>query len=75
MPRWMKRPSCPGIWLCWPGMNGRREYTNGLCLTAEDIERGAPFETECVFGPIPEPDLTNLDATDEEVAEQEIVTR
>jgi len=55
-PKWMKRPSCPGIWLCQRSnrLNSPYRWT-GLDLTQDDIDRGAPFATDIVYGPIPEP--------------------
>ncbi len=54
VPAWHPRPTCPGLWLTIG--NRPRAYTFvALRLDAEDLTRGAPFETDAVYGPIPEP--------------------
>jgi len=56
-PQWMRRPSGPGKWVCKSDQSGRDIgfHQTILDLDADDIERGAPFHTECVYGPIPSP--------------------
>ena len=55
VPRWMARPSGPGLWLCECGTKSRfgSDFV-GMRLTQEDLDRGAPFLVEAVYGPIPE---------------------
>ncbi len=56
IPQWHKRPTGPGLWICWADdQSGRFVTAPILRLTAEDIARGSPFRTICVYGPIPEP--------------------
>lgn len=52
-PKWMRRPSGPGVWLLF-SKDGQFKY-NALALDADDIARGAPFMCDLVFGPIEEP--------------------
>jgi hypothetical protein len=54
-PGWHERPTGPGLWVCMPDLNAFPRLTQiiGLELDQEDIDRGAPFNTLCVFGPIP----------------------
>lgn len=51
-PQWHKRPTGPGLWVCWGGDLDPQI----IKLTAEDIAFGAPFRTDQVYGPIPEPE-------------------
>jgi hypothetical protein len=55
IPDWYYRPSGPGIWVCvnWEGPLYTRDFV--MRLTQEEIDRGVPFHTQMVFGPIPEP--------------------
>ncbi len=53
VPQWHSRPTGPGLWLTI--CSRPRAYTFvALQLDAEDLARGAPFETDAVYGPIPE---------------------
>lgn len=52
-PRWMRRPSGPGVWLLF-SRDGQFKY-NALALDADDLARGAPFACDLVYGPIEEP--------------------
>ena len=65
MPEWSFRPSGPGIWLC---VADEKNRLIGLELTDEDLERGAPFRTKCVYGPIPDPPEDDEAAFMEEMA-------
>jgi len=49
-PRWMDRPDRPGRWLC---VNGDLPDC-AVSLTQEMINKGAPFASKRVYGPIPE---------------------
>lgn len=57
MAEWMDKPSCPGIWVC-VGV----DWADGsfppavIDLSQEDLDRGAPFRTTRVYGPIPKDD-------------------
>lgn len=54
VPRWLKRPTGPGLWVCVGGRGGALSgWTGALQLSQLDLDRGAPFETVAVFGPIP----------------------
>lgn len=71
VPSWHKRPTGPGFWFCWREQQSGSLIQFGMLfkLTAEDIQRGSPFRTACVYGPIPEPPKeflseTEVDATD-----------
>ena len=55
IPQWRKRPTLPGIYVCWPGQAKSPEATWALYLGKEDLERGAPFHTEWCYGPIEKP--------------------
>lgn len=54
-PRWMKRPSCPGIWVCHGDRSDHSRVDCVLKLSKEDLEFGSPFRTAMVYGPIPSP--------------------
>lgn len=56
-PAWHKRPTGPGMWVCWAEDQTARIFPIGpiLKLTQEDLDRGSPFSTACVYGPILEP--------------------
>lgn len=50
------RPTGPGWWVCVgsPADDGDiGAYTQCLLLDQEDLDRGAPFHTRKVFGPLP----------------------
>ena len=55
-PRWMDRPDRPGTWVCARIKTG--EYGEmpdvAINLTQEEIDKGAPFVSKRVYGPIPE---------------------
>lgn len=52
-PAWMKKPSGPGMWVCMADEEtDMRDIL--LDLSQANIDAGAPFYTEAVFGPIPE---------------------
>ena len=54
IPTWMRRPCCPGLWVCKADETQKsRDFV--LELTQNDLDRGAPFLTSVVFGPIPSP--------------------
>lgn len=48
---WRERPTCPGVWICYA--DDRRLVV--LNLTQDDLDRGSPFRTRCVYGPVSEP--------------------
>lgn len=54
-PSWMKRPNCPGMWVCVGDDTNTimRGKATVLTLSQLDIDRGAPFATQSVYGPIP----------------------
>ena len=55
IPQWMERPSGPGRWVCEELPKGSRRIGPIIVnLTDEDLNRGAPFYTTRVYGPIPE---------------------
>lgn len=54
-PRWMDRPSGPGLWVA-VGTERMRGIDTILRLTADDIERGAPFHCLKCYGPIADPE-------------------
>ena len=56
MPRWMPRPSEPGMWVCLPDKGNTFAKPVVIDLTQHDIDRGAPFRCSGVFGPIPPAD-------------------
>mgnify|MGYP005610140499 CR=1 FL=1 len=55
-PRWMDRPDRPGTWVYARIKTG--EYGEmpdvAINLTQEEIDKGAPFVSKRVYGPIPE---------------------
>lgn len=51
IPAWHPRPTCPGVWLCPPSKKIAQWVS--LALSQDDINRGAPFLSDAVFGPIP----------------------
>jgi hypothetical protein len=51
-PRWMDRPSGPGMWVCVD--DDKRFPDVAINLTQEQIDSGAPFASKRVYGPIPE---------------------
>jgi hypothetical protein len=52
-PQWMERPSGPGLWLCRPAENATFKQDVVCSLNQHDIDRGSPFHTRAVYGPIP----------------------
>jgi hypothetical protein len=52
-PQWMDRPSTPGMWLCVPSKGNTFKQIVVCDLDQSDIDRGAPFHTSRVYGPIP----------------------
>jgi len=58
-PRWAMRPSGPGMWVCLPETGSAFPKPVVIDLTQSDIDRGAPFRSSCVFGPIPPTDLSS----------------
>jgi hypothetical protein len=50
-PRWMDRPSGPGMWVIVD--DDKRFPDVAINLTQEQIDSGAPFASKRVFGPIP----------------------
>ncbi len=57
--QWMERPSGPGLWVCI-GKGRLNGQDTVLKLSQHDLDRGSPFETKMVYGPIPE--VTNSDS-------------
>lgn len=55
-PQWMDRPNQPGMWVCIGGKAGGIEKLQdaALHLMQADLDRGAPFCTVRVYGPIPD---------------------
>ena len=57
-PAWHKRPTGPGRWLC---ANTEKSYFINLenwptlVIDQANLDRGSPFKTCCVYGPIPDP--------------------
>jgi hypothetical protein len=50
--RYMDRPDEPGMWVCF---NDSKEFLmTVLYLDQDDLNRGAPFHTQRVYGPIPD---------------------
>lgn len=57
-PRWMDRPSGPGLWAMECVTNKHTLRWAAMLLDQSDIDRGAPFGVVRVFGPIPLPQET-----------------
>jgi hypothetical protein len=53
IPQWMDRPSTPGMWLCVPDNSNTFKQLVVTWLSQPDLDRGAPFHTRRVYGPIP----------------------
>ena len=53
VPQWRDKPSEPGWWVC--SNHSREWYASALFLTQDDLDRGAPFFSLAVYGPIPAP--------------------
>ena len=51
-PRWMDRPDRPGTWVC--DDSAGRYPPIGVNLTQEMLDKGDPFVSKRVYGPIPE---------------------
>jgi hypothetical protein len=51
-PRWMDRPSGPGLWAMECETKNTNQKWAGMWLDQSDIDRGAPFGVVRVFGPI-----------------------
>ena len=58
IPQWRKRPTLPGLYVCWPHQAKSPEAAWALYLGKEDLERGAPFQTTMCYGPIEKPNET-----------------
>ena len=53
-PAWRDRPTCPGWWYAWA--TGDDPWWGRLMLLGDDdIAKGAPTETQMVYGPVPNP--------------------
>ena len=50
-PAWHDRPTGPGLWYCI----GDKYKGTVVLLSQYDLERGAPFYSTKVYGPIPKP--------------------
>ena len=55
-PAWRKRPTCPGIWVCVGELELDGKFVV-LRLSQDDLDRGSPFRTSQVYGPISEPEI------------------
>lgn len=66
-PAWHDRPTCPGLWLSMHEPSSPigasflkfLQSMTMLLLEKEDLDRGAPFFSLRVYGPIPEYDHEN----------------
>lgn len=67
IPCWHKKPTMPGLWSCYAEDQTRDWQGTVMRITAEQISRGVPFGTSCVFGPMPEPLKEMIDAAPQEV--------
>jgi hypothetical protein len=56
MPQWRKRPTEPGIYVCYPGMSGSKIYLPAVELDQDDIDNGAPHAARWCYGPIKPPE-------------------
>lgn len=78
LPAWHKRPTCPGLWVCWEESQPEMLFTISaplIRMTQMDIDRGCPFATAAVFGPIPEPpEGTPMDLEIRKKQEQKALT-
>jgi len=54
-PAWRRRPTGPGLYVCYPGLSGSKEMTVAIYLDEEGIANGAPFAAEWCYGPIERP--------------------
>lgn len=54
-PRWLDRPSGPGLWAMECVTDKPNLKWSAMWLDQSDIDRGAPFGVARVFGPIPLP--------------------
>ncbi len=53
-PAWHDKPTGPGLWVCWfHPRGGKVQMPSVVDLAEEDLDRGAPFYTSRVYGPIP----------------------
>ncbi len=55
-PAWHDKPTCPGWWLCVSEVKSMwkdSKVSTFQFWTQEDLDRGCPFHTSRVFGPIP----------------------
>jgi hypothetical protein len=53
VPQWMDRPNAPGMWVCLASDKSTFRQPIVCFLSQYDIDRGAPFYTLRVYGPIP----------------------
>lgn len=59
IPQWRPRPTLPGIYICYPGLEGSTEMLSAIYLTVQDIARGAPFCCNLCYGPVQKPTPVN----------------
>lgn len=55
VPQWRKRPTQPGLYVCYPGLNMSVEMLVCVFLGEEEIKAGAPHAAELCYGPIEKP--------------------
>lgn len=58
IPQWRKRPTLPGLYVCFPGMDGSTRLC-AISLDEIDIGRGEPRDCEWCYGPIEKPKATS----------------
>lgn len=54
-PAWRRRPTGPGLYVCYPGLNGSADMLCAIYIDESDIAKGAPFAAELCYGPIERP--------------------
>lgn len=57
-PRWMDQPDQPGLWLLDCVTQKGNLRWSAMWLEQDDLDRGAPFGTTRVYGPVPFPPET-----------------